>query len=157
MNHHRGAVVAVPSGYRHDRCSLLSIEGLGQKIFLDRQLADLGVKLLDLRLLVAGLPRLLAREDPRKALAGMALPLHDRVRMYLVTGCKLGQILVALQGLKCYLRLRGCREIPPFRHIGAQLTATSGSRESRTSGGDFTLFAPVRRRWARGCRPVIIR
>jgi hypothetical protein len=27
MNHHRGAVVAVPSGYRLDRCSLLSIEG----------------------------------------------------------------------------------------------------------------------------------
>ena len=27
MNHHRGAVVAVQSGYRRDRCSLLSIEG----------------------------------------------------------------------------------------------------------------------------------
>jgi hypothetical protein len=86
------------------------------EIFTPAPFPDLRVKRRDLRLM-RGIPAaLLAREDPHQTLTRLAFPLRDQVRMDLVAGRKLGQSLIATQGLKRNFRLEGRRKIPSLRH-----------------------------------------
>src|SRR5438270_3724981 len=84
--------------------------GLGQKIALDDQLADLGVKLANFRFApLISLARL-AVEDSRHAVNRLALPPGDQVGMNTVLAGKLRNRQFAPDRFQSYLRLELSRK-----------------------------------------------
>ena len=78
-------------------------ERAGQKIILQRQLADLRMQRLDIGTVLALLGR--SREDFRGAVQQLGLPLRDLVRMHIEPLRQLGQGLVAPDGGNGHLGL----------------------------------------------------
>ncbi len=93
-----------------------SLDPLRQKIVLDRQPPDLGVKLLHLCLGRAFRPAA-TRKHIGHALNRLTLPRADLVRVNLVPRGDLLDRLVATQRLKRDLGLKLVCKLPAFRHF----------------------------------------
>ena len=89
----------------------------GQKIPFHRQLADLGVKVADLRFMVPAGAVGAVRKHSAQTLNRLALPRAHLVRMHLVLGRDLLDRPVAPQRLQRHSGLEIRREPAPCRHL----------------------------------------
>src|SRR5947209_16150958 len=93
--------------------------GLGQKIALDHQLADLGVKLARLRFAPLVALARLAVEYSRHAVNRLALPSSDQVRMNRMLASKLRNRQLPADRFQSHFRLELSRKPSARRHRGS--------------------------------------